>query len=63
MPQYRCYFLDHRYYVVANRMITCESDEAARALADDLLRENVYPAIEVWEGQRQVYVSKKRAPI
>ena len=54
MPQHRCYFLDHRYYVVASRMITCESDEAART---------VYPAVEVWEGQRQVYEVKKLAPI
>jgi hypothetical protein len=59
MPQYRCYFLNRRYYIVDHRAITCDTDDAARALADDLLRENVYPAIEVWEGQRQVHAAKK----
>jgi hypothetical protein len=60
MPQYRCcYFLDHRLYVVDHRVIICETDEAARALADDLLHDSVYPAIEVWEGQRQVHAARK----
>jgi hypothetical protein len=63
MPQYRCYFLDHRHYVVASRMITCESDEAASAIANDLLQENDYPAVEVWADHRQVYEKKKLAPI
>ena len=59
MAGYRCYFLDHRLYVVDCRMINCETDEAARAVANDLLAENLYPAIEVWEGQRQVHGAKK----
>jgi len=46
--------------VVDHRMITCESDEAACAFADDLLRENEYPAIEVWERQRQVHEARKK---
>jgi predicted short-subunit dehydrogenase-like oxidoreductase (DUF2520 family) len=59
VPQYRCYFLDHRLYVVDHRVVTCETDDAARAIADELLAQNVYPAIEVWEGQRQIYEAKK----
>jgi hypothetical protein len=62
MPEYRCYFLDYRYYVVANRTFTCETDEAACALAEDLLQNEGYPAIEVWEGQRPVYDRKKLIP-
>ena len=59
MAGYRCYFLDHRLYVVDCRMINCETDDAARVLANDLLAENVYPAIEVWEGPRQVREARK----
>jgi len=59
VPLYRYYFLDHRRYVVDHRIVTCETDEDARTLAGALLRENVYPAIEVWEGERQVWEAKK----
>jgi hypothetical protein len=59
MPQYRCYFLDHRYYVVDNRLITCKSDDDARGYADGLLAEHVYPAIEILEGSRQVHDARK----
>jgi hypothetical protein len=38
--------------------LSCEPD-AARAFADGLLAEHVYPAIEVWEGQRQVHEARK----
>ena len=63
MSEYRCYFLDYRHYVVATRIITCESDDAARAIADDLLEENVYLAVEVWADYRQVHEKKRPAPI
>src|SRR5262249_41196986 len=46
VPLYRCYFLDHRRYVVDHRIVTCETDDAARTVADTLLRENAYPVIE-----------------
>ena len=59
MPEYRCYFLDYRYYVVDHRMIVCETDEAARTFADGLLAAHIYPAIEVWEGQRQIHGARK----
>jgi hypothetical protein len=62
MTQYRCYFLNEKRYVVDNRLITCDTDDVARARAEELLSENVYPAIEVWEGQRQVHEAKKSPP-
>ena len=59
MPQYRCYFINGRRYVSDLHIVTCDSDEAARARAEELLAENAYPAIEVWEGQRQVHEARK----
>ena len=63
MTTYRCYFLDTRHYVVDCRSMVCETDDAARAFADGLLAENAYPAIEVWEGQREVYEARKPRPV
>ena len=62
MSVYRCYFLDARRYVVDNCLITCETDDVARAYADDLLYGSVYPMIEVWDGQRQVHEARKAPP-
>jgi len=59
MHEYRCYFLDYRYYVVDQRTIVCESDDAACTFANRLLAAHVYPAIEVWEGQRQIHGARK----
>ena len=63
MSTYRYYFLDTRHYVVDCRLIACETDDAARAFADGLLAESAYPAIEVWEGQREVYEARKPRPV
>src|SRR5262249_50186989 len=62
MTQYCCYSLDDWLCVVDCRGITCETDATARILANDLLAENVYSAIEVWDGQRQVHEAKKLQP-
>jgi len=59
MTRYRCYFLNHRLCVVGCRVIPCETDDDARAFADGLLAGTTYPAIEVWQGQREVYEARK----
>ena len=59
MHEYRCYFLDYRYHVVDQRTIVCETDAAACTFADGLLAAHVYPAIEVWKGQRQIHGARK----
>ncbi len=63
MSTYRYYLLDTRRYVVDCRLISCETDDAACAFADGLLAETEYPAIEVWDGQREVYEAKKPQPV
>ncbi|HTO85074.1 MAG TPA: hypothetical protein VMQ73_22825, partial [Methylomirabilota bacterium] len=62
MSTYRYYFLDTRRYVVDCRLITCETDDAARDFADGLLAQTAHPAIEVWEGLREVYEARKPTP-
>jgi hypothetical protein len=61
MLQYRVYFLDHRHYVVAGTVISCDTDDEARVAAEDLLRTSAHRAIEVWEDRRQVHEAKKAA--
>ena len=59
VTEYRCYFLDHRHYVVASATITCDTDDKARKLAEGLLRASAHRAVEVWVGKRQVHEAKK----
>jgi hypothetical protein len=59
MPEYRCYFLDHRHYVVASASINHETDDEARTVAQDLLRTSPHRAIEVWQGKRLVHEARK----
>lgn len=58
MSSYRCYFVDVANHIAAVHFIGCATDDLAKARTDDLLVNSVYPAMEVWDGARFVYVAK-----
>jgi len=64
VPEYRCYLLDDRYYVVPSRTVACEIDDNARVVADSLWDDSTHFAIEVCgTGYYQVYErNKARVP-
>jgi hypothetical protein len=58
VSSYRCYFVDVANHIAAVHFVECATDDLAKARADDLLVNSVYPAMEVWDGARFVYVAK-----
>ena len=61
MSSYRCYFLDEAYHIAGGHFVECGTDDLARARADELLADTGYPAMEVWDGGRFVYVAKQHS--
>ena len=59
MSSYRCYFVDGTNHISGVDFVECATDDLAKARADELIVDSVYPAMEVWDGARFVYVAKQ----
>jgi len=59
MSSYRCYFLDETNHIAGVHFVECGTDDVVQARADALLADTGYPAMEVWDGGRFVYVAKQ----
>ena len=61
VSSYRCYFLDETNHIAGVHFVECGTDDLAQARADELLADTGYPAMEVWDGGRFVYVAKQHS--
>lgn len=60
MPTYRCYFRNSDSRIKGTESVVCDDDDAAAVQAEILLAERVScVSVEVWEGRRLVYRTKR----
>jgi len=57
MRSYRCCLFDEKGRVKATVDLYLKSDDAARTLADDLLKRSQYTLAEVWNGSDMVFLT------
>ncbi len=55
MRSYRCYFLDKDGRISALEVVECDSDDEARQMALQMLRQRPHHfAVEVWDQARRI---------
>lgn len=59
---YRCYFLGQDGRIYHADEFTAPNDSAAINIARHLFQKNQYPGVELWHGDKIIYVEGVSAP-